>query len=141
MDMELMEVRNVGVVPGSDSIVVVLQSTVSDRFLAMEIGPLEANAISVALEGIRTPRPLTHDLLLRIVDRLGARVDHVVITRVEDGTFYAELILSTTHGSERIDCRPSDAIATALRAGARIFAAASLLDAAAIAPIGEEDHS
>ena len=98
--------------------VVVLKQRGSDRFLPIWIGSPEADAIAVRLQDVTPPRPLTHDLLGSVISTLGATVDHVVVTDLSNDTFYAKLVLSLTGGGQtEIDCRPSDAIAVAVRGG------------------------
>ena len=98
--------------------VVVLKQRDSDRFLPIWIGSPEADAIAVKLQDVTVPRPLTHDLLGSIISTLGASVDHVVVTDLSNDTFYAKLVLSLTGGGQtEVDCRPSDAIAVAVRGG------------------------
>jgi bifunctional DNase/RNase len=102
------------------------------RYLPITIGSTEAFAIAVELEGIAPPRPLTHDLLREVIEELGARVDHVVITQLRGGTFFAELVIIRNGDAVAMDARPSDAIALALRANAAIYATESLLDQAGL---------
>ena len=98
--------------------VVVLKQRGSDRFLPIWIGSPEADAIAVKLQDVAVPRPLTHDLLGSVISTLGASVDHVVVTDLTNDTFYAKLVLSLTGGGQtEVDCRPSDAIAVAVRGG------------------------
>ena len=98
--------------------VVVLKQRDSDRFLPIWIGSPEADAIAVKLQDVTPPRPLTHDLLGSVIDTLGASVDHVVVTDLSNDTFYAKLVLNLTGGGQtEVDCRPSDAIAIAVRGG------------------------
>ena len=101
------------------------------------VGTQEAASISVAVSGEEPPRPLSHDLMKRLLDTVGASVDRVDVTRIEDGTFYAELRLTTDAGPVVLDCRPSDAIALATRAGAPLFVAESVLADAGV--LEEED--
>jgi bifunctional DNase/RNase len=91
------------------------------------VGAQEAASISVAVQGEEPPRPLSHDLMKRLLDTVGASVDRVDVTRIEDGTFYAVLGLTTPGGQVALDCRPSDAIALAARVGAPIFVAESVI--------------
>ena len=98
--------------------VVVLKQRDSDRFLPIWIGSPEADAIAVKLQDVTVPRPLTHDLLGSVISTLGASVDHVVVTDLSNDTFYAKLVLRVTGGGQtEVDCRPSDAIAVAVRGG------------------------
>ncbi|GAA4750654.1 bifunctional nuclease family protein [Amnibacterium soli] len=101
------------------------------------VGTQEAASISVAVSGEEPPRPLSHDLMKRLLDTVGASVDRVDVTRIEDGTFYAELSLTTGTGRVVLDCRPSDAIALAARAGAPLFVAEAVLADAGV--LEEED--
>lgn len=91
------------------------------RVLPLLIGIEEGRSIVVAFNKIQVPRPLSHDLMKTIVDRLEGSVDRCVITRMENETFYAELRLRRDGGDLNIDCRPSDAIALSLRTGTPIF--------------------
>ena len=98
--------------------VVVLKQRDSDRFLPIWIGTPEADAIAVKLQDVTVQRPLTHDLLGSVISTLGASVDHVVVTDISNDTFYAKLVLTLTDGGQKeVDCRPSDAIAVAVRGG------------------------
>ena len=98
--------------------VVVLKEREADRFLPIWIGSPEADAIAVRLQSMQTPRPLTHDLLGSVIATLGASVQRVVVTDLANDTFYAKLVLSMPDGAElEVDCRPSDAIAMAVRCG------------------------
>lgn len=96
------------------------------------IGSQEATSISIAVSGAEPPRPLSHDLMQRLLAVVGATVDRVEVTRIEEGTFYAELGITTPSGHVTIDCRPSDAIALASRVGAPLFVAESVLEDAGI---------
>ncbi len=104
--------------------VVVLKQRDSDRFLPIWIGSPEADAIAVKLQDVTPPRPLTHDLLGSVISTLGASVDHVVVTDLSNDTFYAKLVLNLNGGGQtEVDCRPSDAIAVAVRGGYAITGA------------------
>ena len=98
------------------------------RLLPIMIGGAEASAIHYALEGMEPPRPLTHDLFVNVLQRLGVTLDRVVVTEIRDHTFYADLHLVTPSGPQIVSSRPSDAIALAVRFGAPLFAAEELLD-------------
>lgn len=102
------------------------------RLLPIWIGQPEATAILLALEGVETSRPMTHDLLRNVIEGLDSVVDRVEINRVESGTFYAVLILRDEDRTYTIDARPSDSIAIAVRVGAPIFVADEVLDDAAV---------
>ena len=100
------------------------------RVLPIYIGEPEATSIQLGQSGKVPPRPLTHDLLVDVLGSLGADLDRVVITNVEEGTFFAELRLNTRQGPLSISARPSDAIAIAVRVGCGLFCEASVLDLA-----------
>ncbi|GAA1781360.1 bifunctional nuclease family protein [Agromyces lapidis] len=111
------------------------------RVLPIWIGAQEATSILIALEGERAPRPLSHDLITTLFATVDARIERVDVTRIESGTFYAELTLTTPSGRQVVDARPSDAVALALRAAAPIFVADEVLDDAGIPAefAGEDD--
>ena len=108
--------------------VVLLREVVGTRLLPIWIGHAEAGAIAMHMTGQQPGRPLTHDLLADVVARLTGRVDRVTITHVSNNTFYAELTLYQDGEVIRVDARPSDSIALAIRTGAPIFAEEALLD-------------
>jgi bifunctional DNase/RNase len=105
----------------SDSCIVVLKDPESDAALPILIGLLEATNIAAKLESIALPRPMTHDLLKNIIDQMGAEVNRVEISDLRDKTFYAWIYLSRSDKETKIDARPSDALAIALRTGSRIY--------------------
>ena len=96
------------------------------------IGSQEAASISLAVSGEEAPRPLSHDLMQRLLAAVGATVDRVEVTRIEEGTYYAELSLTTPNGPVTLDCRPSDAIALASRVDAPLFVAESVIAEAGV---------
>jgi bifunctional DNase/RNase len=114
--------------------VVLLREQTGERVLPIYIGPEEAKAIALALEGVVPPRPLTHDLLRDTLAALGADVTRVSVTELRDRTFYAELELRLNGQTVRVSSRPSDAIALAVRVDAPIFASEQVLDEAASPP-------
>jgi uncharacterized protein len=112
--------------------IVLLKTTEGNKFLPIWIGHPEAAAILMKLQGANTPRPMTHDLVTDLLEKLEARVTRIAVTELQDNTFYA-LITVAIDGSEiEIDSRPSDAIALAVRAGAPIFAADSVIEESGI---------
>jgi hypothetical protein len=115
--------------------IVLLREEEGQRYLPIFIGPPEATAIVYALQGMETPRPMTHDLFKAVLDDLAVQLQRVVITELHDGTFYAEIELGG-NGSEtrRISSRPSDALALAARypEPVPIFAAEAVLEEAGI---------
>jgi uncharacterized protein len=110
----------------------VLEHPDAERVLPIWIGPQEATSILVASEGQEVPRPLSHDLMKTLLDILDAHVERVAVTRIDEGTFYAEITLLTPMGRRTIDARPSDAIALAVRADAEIWVADPVLSEAGI---------
>ena len=117
--------------PDLASSAVVLLNQDKTRMLPVFIGELEAMAILRNLNDIETPRPMTHDLLLSVMDKLGAKVTRVVVTHLREGTFYASLELQLADGSSTmIDARPSDSIAVALKAKADLFVSQAVFDEA-----------
>ncbi|SFS03894.1 hypothetical protein SAMN04487846_1720 [Microbacterium sp. cf046] len=109
--------------------------------LPIWIGQMEATSILVAVEGADVPRPLAHDVMRSLLDVVGAAVTGVAVTRIEEGTFYAEITLSTTLGERIIDARPSDAIALASRAGAPLWVAEEVMDDAGVPDTVTEGES
>jgi len=118
------EVVGVRVEMPSNSPIVLVRSP-GDLLLPIWIGPNEAAAIAMALQGVTAPRPLTHDLFVATLDRLGSPLTSVRITKLEDGVFFGELVLGEK--GTVVDARPSDAIALALRAGAPVLVADEVL--------------
>lgn len=112
--------------------VVILRVKDSDRFLPIWIGPNEADAIALKLQDVTVPRPLTHDLLGSVIDTLGATVDHILVSELTDDTFYAKIVLTHNGSKTEVDCRPSDAIALAVRTKAPIYAGDEVLAKASI---------
>jgi bifunctional DNase/RNase len=113
--------------------VVILKEKGANRYLPIWIGPAEAKAIAVKLENIELPRPLTHDLLQSVIATLGASVNFVVVTELQNDTFYAKLSLSFDGMQVEVDSRPSDALALAVRVGVPIYAEEPVLDKAGFA--------
>src|SRR5664279_3858897 len=126
--MSEMVVESVRVHMLSSQHVVILKETERDRYLPIWIGPWEASAIAMKLQGLTPERPLTHDLFAAALEGLGVRVDRVVISDMVDETYHARLVLEGAGRTVEIDARPSDSLAIAVRTGARIFAALSVLD-------------
>ena len=120
-------VSRLGLDSGSNSFVVILQEKGGDRILPIWIGRAEAEAIAAHLDGVQRERPMTHDLARSLIVALGGELRQVNITRVEDGTFYAEMHIVRDHAMLVVDARPSDSIAIAVRLDAPIFAADELL--------------
>ena len=135
-----MVVESVRVHMLSSQHVVILKDTDRDRYLPIWIGPWEANAIAMRLQGLTPERPLTHDLFSNTLDELGVTVKQIVVSDLSEETFRARLLLELDGRSLDIDARPSDAIAIAIRAGVPIYATDSVLDRAGVVPEAEEDE-
>lgn len=102
--------------------IIVLKEKEGARRLPIIIGLLEATAIKMKLGGLDTPRPMTHDLLQSVIEGLGARLERIVVDKLEDNTFHAKLVINTGDSQVKyIDARPSDSIALAVRMKAPIF--------------------
>ena len=125
-----MEIKGLMLDPSSNVPIVILKHEASQVFLPIWIGVFEANAIALRIEGVDTPRPMTHDLLRTTLEQLGAKVEKVVISDLKDNTFYALIHLQRNGESVHVDARPSDAIALALRTEAPIFVTKPVLDKA-----------
>jgi len=121
------EIRGLILDPVSNTPIVILKKPAENVYLPIWIGVFEANAIALQLEGIQTPRPMTHDLLRSVIERLGAVVESVTVHSLIENTFHATVALRTQEGRKvDVDARPSDAIALALRCGAAIRVAESV---------------
>lgn len=114
--------------------VVVLKEIDSDRYLPIWIGPFEADAITIQLQGVQVARPLTHDLLKSMIDQMGAKISHITVSELKNDTFYARIVMDIDGNSMEVDARPSDAIALAVRVNAPLFVAEEVMEAASIVP-------
>jgi bifunctional DNase/RNase len=123
-----MDVKALIVDPIANVPVVILRDAEEKNFLPIWVGVFEANAIALQMEGITTPRPMTHDLLRNLIRQIQADVVRVVINNLEENTFYAEIHLKLADRELTIDSRPSDAIALALRAKAPLFVEEAVLE-------------
>lgn len=112
--------------------IVLLQEDEGERFLPIWIGAFEATAIAFALQGVQTPRPMTHDLFKIVLGDLDVDVKQIVINDLVDGTFYAEITMKQADTDYKVSARPSDAIALAVRMEVPIFAEEKVLDEASI---------
>jgi len=126
------KVQSLGLDRASNTPVVILCEEKGERVLPIWIGPGEASAIAMHLADMKFSRPLTHDLLVSVLKGLGGRLDRVIISRVADATYFAELVVRVGDHEISVDARPSDSIAVALRTNARIFANEALLERASI---------
>jgi len=118
---------------------ILLKEAEGSRRLPIIIGAFEAQAIALEMEGIKPPRPLTHDLLKTVVDNLGANVVEIIVSELKDNTFYAKIILEASGLTNEIDARPSDAIALAVRTFAPIYVSETVMNSAAFIPSDETD--
>jgi uncharacterized protein len=114
--------------------VVVLKDMNSERYLPIWIGPCEAEAITVKLQEVPAPRPLTHDLLRNVIRELGGKVVHILINDLRQEVYYARIVIDVAGEQMEIDSRPSDAIALAVRVSVPIFVAETVMDKAATEP-------
>ncbi len=120
---KLIEVKLIGLVlePVSKAPVIILKPLDENKIIPIWIGEFEANAITMELESIVAPRPMTHDLINDVISHLSARVEKIVITDFIENTYYADMYLCRHGNISVIDCRPSDAVAIALKCQAPIF--------------------
>lgn len=118
---------------------ILLKEIDGNRRLPIIIGQFEAQAIALEMEGIKPPRPLTHDLLKSVIDNLGGTVLEIVVNELRENTFYAKIILDLSGLTNEIDARPSDAIALAVRADVPIYVTESVMQAASFIPSEEAD--
>jgi bifunctional DNase/RNase len=123
-------VAQLGLDRTTNSPVVILREKDGTRVLPIWIGPAEASAIAMELQGIKPPRPMTHDLLKTVITGLGASVRRILISALKDKTYFAELWLAREDHLFQLDARPSDSIALALRVNAPIFTETDLLEEA-----------
>lgn len=122
------ELKDIGVDPASRSPVLIITDREKGRVLPIFIGINEASAISRGLSGEETRRPLTHDLIVNMIEKLGADLTRVVIRDLKDNIFLADLVLSFKNKEVTVDCRPSDAIAVAVRLGTPLFITRDVLE-------------
>lgn len=144
----MVQVRVAGLVVDPQAQPVVILKPIGEemgqgKLLPIWIGPQEATAIMLAVQGQEPPRPLPYDLMRRLLDALDATLESVEVTKIEDGTFFAEIALRTRDGVRLVDARPSDSIALASRSGAPIWVADEVLEVAGIddetEPAGEDE--
>jgi uncharacterized protein len=142
MEIEV-KIRALMMDPNSGTPIIILKDVQSDTMLPIWVGAYEANAIALEIEKIAPPRPMTHDLLRNLIIQLGVRVERVVVTKLHDNTFYAEIEMRNSEGDHmKLDSRPSDAIALALRADCPIFVNTEVIKASRNSiPTEEGDES
>ncbi len=124
-----MKLEGVRIEMPSQKPILLLKEERGNRYLPIWIGPYEASSIALEMSNIKTPRPMTHDLIINIINNLKISIDNIEITDIRDNTFYAIINLKNTDEKIiRVDSRPSDAIATAVRIKCDIFAAEHVLE-------------
>jgi bifunctional DNase/RNase len=124
--------------------IVILKQVSAERYLPIWIGPYEAEAITIALQEVEIARPQTHDLIKNLIHTMNARLSRIEITAIREDVYFADLVLEASGEDLRIDCRPSDAVALAVRCHVPILVAKDVMDTAAISPEPEapasQDH-
>jgi bifunctional DNase/RNase len=127
-----MEIDSIRMALMSYQRVVILKEKDGERYLPIWIGPADADSIAIKLREITVPRPLTHDMVCTIIEVLGGRLEKVLIDKLENDTFESKMMIEANDKVMKIDCRPSDAIAVAVRAEAPIFVEREVLDKAGV---------
>ena len=122
------ELSKIIITETSDYQVIWLREKGGQRAFPILISIVEASAIDRKIRDIKTPRPLTHDLLSSVIEKLGAKLDRIVVSALHNNTFYAKLVLTFDGRTVEVDSRPSDAVATAVRLDAPIFVEDDVLD-------------
>jgi bifunctional DNase/RNase len=135
-----MELTGVRVELPTNQPIVLLREREGERYLPIWIGAAEAAAIALSLQGVVTPRPMTHDLMKNMLEDLAVQVRRIVVTELRESTFFATIEMARETATFEISSRPSDAIALAVRMAVPIFASEAVLEEAAILIPGEEDE-
>jgi hypothetical protein len=135
-----MELTGVRVELPTNQPIVLLREREGERYLPIWIGAAEAAAIALSLQGVQTPRPMTHDLMKNILDEVSVNVDRIVVTELRDSTYYATIEMQRNGERFEISSRPSDAIALAVRMAVPIFASEDVLNEASILIPGDEEE-
>ena len=139
-DAVKMTVRGLVVDPVSNMPVVILQNQDGNAFLPIWIGVCEANSIALHLEGVATPRPMTHDLVRTVIETTGYEIDYIFIHTLSESVFIASIHLRNADGElYEVDSRPSDAIAVALRVNADVLVDAAVLNKAVVGEATTEE--
>lgn len=141
--MRQIEVASLAVDSRGEPVVILrpIDAATPNRLLPIWIGVQEANAIMLAVEGESAARPMSYDLMARLLESLDSTVAKVAVTRLEGGTYFAEVTLATPHGDKVIDARPSDSIALAMRTNAPIYVADEVLDEAGVEDEESEEEA
>jgi len=128
-NLKKMNLEGVRIEIPSQRPIILLKEEGGNRYLPIWIGPFEASAIALEMSNIKTPRPMTHDLIINIIKSLNIKIDNIEISDLKENTFYAIInILDNESKIIRIDSRPSDAIATAVRSKCNIYVESKVLD-------------
>jgi uncharacterized protein len=135
-----MTIKGLMVDPTTNMPIVILRDKDGERVLPIWVGIFEANAIAMQIENVETPRPMTHDLLRNVIADLKATVQRIVVSSLQENTFYALIYLATGGETVAIDARPSDALALALRTRAPIFVEESVIDHAKTVDFSADRH-
>ena len=135
-----MTIKGLMVDPITNMPIIILRDKEGQKVLPIWVGIFEANAIALQIENISTPRPMTHDLLRNVIHDLKASVQKIVVSDLQDNTFYALIYLSLANDTVAIDARPSDAIALALRTRAPIFVDDRVIDNAKTVTISSDKN-
>jgi bifunctional DNase/RNase len=125
-----MSIRGLTIDPATNMPIVILRDVDNQRALPIWVGPVEANAIALQVENVSLPRPMTHDLIRNLLQDLGATLQRVLITDLQDGTFFAYLEILRNGEVLLVDARPSDALALSLRTSVPVFVESSVLERA-----------
>ncbi|HPQ40159.1 MAG TPA: bifunctional nuclease family protein [bacterium] len=136
--MEKMTIRNLAMDPILERPIVLLTNKKGDKIVPIWVGIFEANAILIELEKLKTPRPITHDLMKTIMVELGIKLRRIIVTDLKDGVYYAVMEITQNERECTIDSRPSDAIAMALRFKAPIYVTDDVLEKSSSADHGAE---
>jgi bifunctional DNase/RNase len=135
-----MELTGVRVELPTNQPIVLLREREGERYLPIWIGAAEAAAIALSLQGVVTPRPMTHDLIKNMLEDLSVDVRRIIVTELRDSTFFATIEMQRETATFEVSSRPSDAIALAVRMAVPIYASEEVLEEAAILIPGEEDE-
>jgi len=125
-----MQIKSLLIDPINEMPIIVLMDSEGKKVLPIWVGFFEANAIALKIEDVPTPRPMTHDLIKNILDSLGASLKRIEISKLENSTYFANIYIKIDGKELRIDSRPSDAIALALRTGSPILVDPEVIEAA-----------
>ncbi len=136
-----MDLVTVGMAPRGDGNVLVLREVDGERMLVLGIGFAEASSIAMAAEGVAPPRPMTHDLMLSLIGRLGGSLQRIMVHDMRGETFIGQMEISTDSGVMEVDARPSDCIALAVREEVPIYVSDMVMDMAAVTQdmIGDDE--